>query len=177
LIKTLLGSIICKERAVLNLIIIRTFGASILLALFRKMILSSIVLGLSACVSINTVPNAGGQNAQKKNDSEDIVREKKVSLDEAANFNMSLGAQYLKNGKLNQAIAKLEKAITQAPTLTLAHSYLGLAYEKIGETARANTHYSKAVALEADNPVSANNYGTFLCRQNDQTMQKPNSIF
>jgi len=138
-----------------------------LLVTFRNLILVSLVFSLNACVSINTVPNAGGQNAQKeKNDDDEIVREKTVKLDEAANFNMSLGAQYLKKGNINQAIAKLEKAISQEPNLTLAHSYLGLAYEKIGETENANKHYLKAVNLEADNPVSANNYGTFLCRHN-----------
>lgn len=134
----------------------------------KRILLAGLVLALASCVSINTAPNAGGaQNTQKQNEKEDIVREKKISLDEAANYNMSLGAQYLKQGNLNQAISKLEKAIGQQPNLTLAHSYLGLAYEKIGEIEKANGHYQKAVNLEADNPVSSNNYGAFLCRQNE----------
>lgn len=122
---------------------------------------------LSACV-INT----GGQqkasnNPQVPAQAEKPTRQNKVSLEEAAQFNMTLGANYLKQNNLTQAIAKLEKAVEQDPKLALAHTYLGFAFEQFGELDKAETHYSRAVRLDSNDPISLNNYGTFLCR-NDQ---------
>ncbi len=122
---------------------------------------------LSACVSINTGQDATKSQSQVPQQQEKASREKKVSLDEAARFNMTLGAQYLKQNNLDQAIAKLEKAVEQQPNLALAHTYLAFAYERYGETDKAALHYNKAVKLDPNDPISLNNYGTFLCRQND----------
>jgi len=122
---------------------------------------------LSGCISINTSPDAGKQTASKQESDDEVVeKESKVSLEDAANYNMALGAEYLKKGSLGKAIEKLEKAIKQQPQLALAHSYLGFAYEKIDDVEKANTHYERAVKLDSGDPVAANNYGTFLCRHN-----------
>ena len=135
-----------------------------------RQVLSLFVLSfaLSACVSIDTGQDARKtQNQQPPQQVEKTSAQKKVSLEEAASFNMTLGAQYLKQNNLGQAIAKLEKAVEQQPTLALAHTYLGFAYERYGETDKASTHYSKAVKLDPEDPISLNNYGTFLCRQDN----------
>jgi len=122
---------------------------------------------LSACVSINTSPDAGRQTAAKS-EPEDTATDPatKISLEDAANYNMALGAEYLKKNNVSKAIEKLEKAIMQKPELALAHSYLGFAYEKVDDIDKANVHYLRAVKLDSGDPVAANNYGTFLCRQN-----------
>ena len=124
-------------------------------------------VSLSACVSINTGQDAKKPQSQVPQQTGKTTREKKVSLDEAASFNMTLGAQYLKQNNLGQAIAKLEKAVEQQPTLALAHTYLAFAYERYGETEKAASHYEKAVKLDPNDPIALNNYGTFLCRQNN----------
>ncbi len=134
--------------------------------LIRVLVITLISMMSTGCVSINTGQDAAQRPAQNPPQKETVTREKKVSLDEAASFNMTLGAQYLKQNNLGQAIAKLEKAVEQQPTLALAHTYLAFAYERYGETQKASTHYSKAVKLDPNDPISLNNYGTFLCRQN-----------
>lgn len=133
----------------------------------KKVCLVILGLSLNACVSINTVPNSGSQRAQVPDPIEQTEAETKVSLKDAANYNMSLGAQYVSRGNIAKGIEKLEKAITQDPSLALAYSYLGFAYEKLDDAPKADQNYLKAIKLDPSNPVSANNYGTFLCRQND----------
>ncbi len=130
--------------------------------------LSVLSFTLCACVSIDTGQGVKKtQNQAPPQQVEKTSAQKKVSLEEAASFNMTLGAQYLKQNNLGQAIVKLEKAVEQQPTLALAHTYLAFAYERYGETEKASTHYSRAVKLDPNDPISLNNYGTFLCRQND----------
>ncbi|MBT8141898.1 MAG: type IV pilus biogenesis/stability protein PilW [Gammaproteobacteria bacterium] len=132
-----------------------------------------LVLGLfpliftSACVSINTGQPATTANTNKLPQQSKRNTESKVSLEEAARFNMTLGAQYLKQNDLEQAINKLNKAVTQQPNLALAHAYLGFAHEQIGDLPKAKIHYARAIKLDPSDPVALNNYGTFLCRQND----------
>jgi len=132
-------------------------------------LITGLCLFLSACVSINTGPGQAATSQQKPQQNNDniTVKEKKVSMEEAASFNMTLGAQYLKQNKIGQAITKLEKAVEQQPNLALAHTYLGFAYEQYGEVVKAKEQYRIAIKLDPDDPVSLNNYGTFLCRQND----------
>ena len=140
---------------------------STLSILSKVMTITLLSVSLGACVSINTGQDATKPRSQVPQQVEKTTREKKVSLDEAASFNMTLGAQYLKQNNLGQAIAKLEKAVEQQPTLALAHTYLAFAYERYGETEKAALHYNKAVKLDPNDPIALNNFGTFLCRQND----------
>jgi type IV pilus assembly protein PilF len=134
----------------------------------NKLCISGIIISLmvSGCVSINTGQPAKNPQIQQQ-EAESAKGDKKISLDEAANFNMTLGAQYLKQNNLGQAIVKLEKAVEQKPTLALAHTYLGFAYEQYGEISKARDHYSKSIKLDPDDPIALNNFGTFLCRQNE----------
>ena len=134
----------------------------------QNIFMVSLVFLITGCVSINT-GQASGTKPQQTQAPDTVISSKdsKVSLEEAASFNMTLGAQYLKQNKLEQAIKKLEKAVEQQPTLGLAHTYLGFAYEQYGETTKAKEHYAKSIKLNPDDPVSLNNYGTFLCRNNE----------
>ena len=43
-------------------------------------------------------------------------------------------------------------------------STAGLLYDRLGETDKAESHYSRAVSLESKNPDLRNNFAVFLCR-------------
>jgi type IV pilus assembly protein PilF len=83
---------------------------------------------------------------------------------EAAQINTQLGAEYLKQGKLDLAREKLEKAIEQDPQLPSAHTYLALVYDELGDTDKAEKHYERALRLEPGVATTLNLYGAFLCR-------------
>lgn len=91
-----------------------------------------------------------------------------VSLDDAAQANLQLGANYLQRGELELAREKLEKAVSQDPDLAGARSYLAILYERIGEDKLADQNYRAALRLAPRNPDVANSYGGYLCRTGER---------
>lgn len=100
---------------------------------------------LAACVSSGTRP---------------------MSDREAAEANVNLGAGYLRQGRLDLAIERLERAIELEPRLADAHSTLAIAFDQLGRPADAERHYARATQLEPGNAPAANSYAVFLCRNN-----------
>jgi type IV pilus assembly protein PilF len=83
---------------------------------------------------------------------------------DAAKANTNLGAGYLKQGKPDLAIERLNRALDQDPRNAEAHSTIALAYDQLGVLEDAEVHYKRAVQLEPENGLSANAYAVFLCR-------------
>jgi type IV pilus assembly protein PilF len=83
---------------------------------------------------------------------------------EAAAINLQIGVDYFKQGDLQGAKDKIERALEQDPSNAMAHSTAGLLYDRLGETAKAENHYSRAVTLEPKNSDLHNNFAVFLCR-------------
>lgn len=88
------------------------------------------------------------------------------SASDAAIANMNLGAGYLRQGRLDLAIERLQRALEQNPRLADAHSTIAIAYDQLGSAADAERHYRRATQLEPANSAAANSYAVFLCRQN-----------
>jgi type IV pilus assembly protein PilF len=82
----------------------------------------------------------------------------------AAEINVKLGESYMRQGKLEIAKDKLDKALELDPKLTDAHTVIAVLYEQINDPAAAERHYKRAAELEPKNGDVNNNYGTFLCR-------------
>ncbi len=82
-----------------------------------------------------------------------------------AEANTQLGVEYLRKGMNESALEKLKKAVRQDSRYAPAHDVLGLLYEQLGETAKAEKEYRRALSLEPDNPDFLNHYGQFLCTQ------------
>ncbi|HVY66524.1 MAG TPA: type IV pilus biogenesis/stability protein PilW [Gammaproteobacteria bacterium] len=85
---------------------------------------------------------------------------------EAAVANVNLGAGYLRQGRLDLAMERLQRALKQNPRLADAHSVIAIAYDQLGMLDEAEMHYKRATQLEPGNSASANAYAVFLCRQN-----------
>ncbi len=84
----------------------------------------------------------------------------------AAIVNVQLGAGYMRQGKNDVALAKLQRALDEDPKLPSAHYVIAILYERLGEIEKADKHYRRAVELAPHDPDARNNYGTFLCGQN-----------
>jgi len=85
-------------------------------------------------------------------------------LPETARVNLEMGIGYLRQDNLRAAKIKLEKAIENDPDLVLAHTVLGLVYERLGDPDGAGKHYRRAVALAPDDPDALNSLAAYLCR-------------
>ena len=83
---------------------------------------------------------------------------------EAAQLNLRLGIEYLRDEELERAKNKLEHASDLDPNLALAHSYLALLNQKLGNQRQAEQLYRRAATLDAEDPVVHNFYGAFLCQ-------------
>lgn len=86
--------------------------------------------------------------------------------DKASDINTRLGTDYLVKGNLSQAKEKIDRALEQNPKNANAHAMAGLLYDRLGESAKADSYFLRAIGLDAKNPEIMNNYAAFLCKNN-----------
>ncbi len=101
-------------------------------------------LFLAACVTV--------QNGPTKNE-------------KASKINVQLGIGYYQQGNLEQARAKLLKALRQDPSSSQAHFAYAVLLTRFTEFDNAEEHFRKAVELDPQNSEALNNFGAFLCNQ------------
>jgi type IV pilus assembly protein PilF len=82
-----------------------------------------------------------------------------------ASVNTQLGMAYFREGAYDEALEKLQKAVSQDPRYGPAHNALAIVYERLGEMDVADRYYRRAIALAPDDSQARNNYGQFLCRR------------
>jgi type IV pilus assembly protein PilF len=91
---------------------------------------------------------------------------KPVNNKEAAVANMQLGVRYMKEGQLQLAKDKLERAEKQDPRNHEVHWAMAQLQEMIDQPAEAERYYQTAMRLSPDNSNIANTYAVFLCKSN-----------
>ncbi len=82
----------------------------------------------------------------------------------ASAINVQLGMGYMRQNNMEQANAKLTKALRQDPDSASAHNAYAILQERLLQNDKAEEHYRRATELDQDNSEAANNYGAFLCR-------------
>lgn len=82
-----------------------------------------------------------------------------------ADTNLQLGIGYMRQGRYEDALEKLNKAVHAKPDYADVHSALALVYEHMQEYDKADHHYYRALHLDPENGAHFNNYGAFLCRR------------
>jgi len=102
---------------------------------------------LSACVAVEDGPSDP----------------KKASV-----INVQLGIGYLQQNKLELANEKLLKALAYDPKSASAHNAYAILQDRLLIKDKAAYHYEKATSLDPQDSQAANNYGTFLCRNNQE---------
>jgi type IV pilus assembly protein PilF len=83
----------------------------------------------------------------------------------AAEINLEIGIEHLRNGNLQQAKDKIDRALAQNSRYGRAHLIAGMLYNRLGDEKEAESHYERAIALEPKNPEFKNNYAVYLCQQ------------
>ncbi len=105
---------------------------------------------LTACVK-NNFTSAGDQLA--------------ANNQRAASYHIEMAIRYLEKSNIERARAKLNYALELAPDWPPALGAMGYYMEQIGEAREAEQYYLKALGFDPKSASSQNNYGTFLCRQ------------
>jgi len=84
---------------------------------------------------------------------------------QAAELNVQLGLSYLQKERPDLAKIKLERALKQAPNSSRVNWAYALLEEKLGNMNSAAKYFEKATKLNPDDAEGRNNYGAFLCSQ------------
>jgi Flp pilus assembly protein TadD len=92
------------------------------------------------------------------------ARGQNKAADAAAQQN-ARGAALLKDGKLDEAVAELQKAADAAPTSAVIQSNLAYAYDRQGRTEEAVAAYRKALELDPKNTIVRNNLANLYSKQ------------
>jgi type IV pilus assembly protein PilF len=129
-----------------------------------KLTFSSAYFLLATAVLLTTL--LSGCVTQKYENDAPVVQNQ-ANLDEMAATRISLGLGYLKMGNMAQAKLNLEKAKRFSPKLVQVYTAFAHYYEVVGENELTRQSYEKALSIKADDADTLNNYGVFLCRQND----------
>jgi type IV pilus assembly protein PilF len=87
--------------------------------------------------------------------------------EEAAGYNIQLGLEYLRQGRRELAMEKLNRALEQDPRSPDVHVAIAYAYNHYGERERADQHYRRALRLDSGDPGMRNTYGAFLCQHGE----------
>lgn len=85
------------------------------------------------------------------------------NLKKAAEYNASLGSEYLNVGELKKARAKLIKALDQDDQNAEANFSYALLLSRIKQVAQAETYFKKATELAPDETHYSDTFGIFLC--------------
>lgn len=81
-----------------------------------------------------------------------------------ARIRLELGASYYQQGNHAVAIEELRQALTIDPDYAPAHGMLGLVHMALGDRARAEESFQRALRLSPGDSELRNNYGWFLCQ-------------
>ena len=74
-----------------------------------------------------------------------------------------LGAGYYERGRMDVAIEELTEAATLDPTNPRIYNYFGLVYAMLGENAKAEQNFQRALSLAPDDSDVRHNWGWYLC--------------
>ncbi len=89
----------------------------------------------------------------------------KVDLEKAAALYADLGGRYLRQGEVERAEAKLERALELDDENADAHFYMAEVARRLGDPEKAEYHYRRAVRLDGENAGALNGFGAFLCER------------
>jgi type IV pilus assembly protein PilF len=116
----------------------------------NRLVAAILVSALSAC---STAP--GGSEG---------LRARRI-----ADANIQLGVAYMREGDMDTALVKLQKALDENPDSATANGTLAILYSRIGEDQLAEKHFKIALRLSPDDPQTHNNYGQYLCGRGEYT--------
>lgn len=107
----------------------------------------------SACANEPSPPNYSYENSYERESTET----------NSARIHTELGAEYFRSGRYETALEEFNMAISKSPSYALAYNGLGLVQAVLGDKAKADASFQRAIQLQPNNSESHNNYGRFLC--------------
>jgi type IV pilus assembly protein PilF len=130
--------------------------------------LAALTLLLGACVSVpQPDPNNPGRELRQPVDTADPERRAKVRLE--------LAGLYFARGQTETALDEVRQALEARPDMADAHSLRGLIYANLGDNARSEQSFRRALELSPNNADAMHNFGWVLCQQ--QRFDEADALF
>jgi type IV pilus assembly protein PilF len=137
---------------------------------FRFIIPLLLCLMLSGCGplavvgAVGTTINNAAYNAAERDLNNPEPSGKKKAFNVAI-ANMNLGIEYMRQGKYEDALEKLNRSIEAKPDFAPSYNVLGLLYQQLGDDEKAEKNFKKSLKLDPSDSSAYNNYGLFLCKK------------
>lgn len=85
--------------------------------------------------------------------------------DRRARVRLELASAYFGRGQLETALDEVKLSIAASPNFSEAYNLRGLIYASLGDEARADDSFRRALQLNARDADALHNYGWFLCQR------------
>jgi type IV pilus assembly protein PilF len=115
------------------------------------------VLLLSACASKE--PTAPAREPEPP----PPVKQQEVSPQRRAELHTDLAAGYYERGQMDVALNELNEAVKLEPNNAKAYNIYGLVYTVLGENAKAEQNFRRALTLAPQDSETRQNWGWYLC--------------
>jgi type IV pilus assembly protein PilF len=91
------------------------------------------------------------------------IKTQEASPKERAALHAELGAGYYERGRMDVAIEELTEAQSLDPGNPKIYNYFALVYTVLGENAKAEQNFQRALQLAPNDPEVRHNWGWYLC--------------
>jgi len=120
--------------------------------------LLAVALAVAGCASPQPAPAPPPQPAPPP-----PVKQQEVSPKERAKLHAELGAGYYERGRMDIALEELNEAAKLDPNESRIYNLYGLVYAMLGENAKAEQNFQRALSMAPQNPDYHHNWGWYLC--------------
>jgi type IV pilus assembly protein PilF len=121
--------------------------------------IAALAMFLGACAS----PGPSTPPPPRAPDPLPPVKTPEASPKDRAVLHAELAAGYYERGRMDVALEELNEAATLDPTNPQIYNYYGLVYAMLGENAKAEQNFQRALALAPQNSEIRHNWGWYLC--------------
>lgn len=125
----------------------------------------ALVIVLAACSSTETKPDAAAvQRAQAAQQRASLPQPQQTPPPVRARMHTDLAAGYYERGQMDIALDELNLAVALDPNNAQAYNVYGLVYSVLGENAKAEQNFTRALELAPSDSDIHHNWGWYLCQ-------------
>ncbi len=121
--------------------------------------IATLVVLLGSCAS----PPASAPAAQRAPEPLPPVKTQEASPKDRAVLHAELGAGYYERGRMEIALEELNEAVALDPSNPQIYNYFGLVHAMLGENAKAEQNFQRALSLAPEDSEIRHNWGWYLC--------------
>ena len=121
------------------------------------------LLALAALLSAGCASRNAATPPTPQPDTSPVVRSQEPTLQQRAQIRVDLAAGYYERGQMDVALDELAEAVRLDPSNARIYNIYGLVYTVMGDRAKAEENFRRAVEMAPNDSEIRHNWGAFLC--------------